>query len=111
MDSLPDLDRLSVTEKDELIRALIARVQTLTAEMAALTAKVAELEGRLAQNRRHSSQPPSSDGDGKPKPKSLRKAGPNPTGGQKGHPGHRPTPPTTSSSMRRRPPAMCAVRR
>jgi transposase len=88
MDSLPDLDRLSVTEKDELIRALIARVQTLTAEMAALTAKVVELEGRLAQNSRNSSQPPSSDGDGKPKPKSLRKAGQNPTGGQKGHPGH-----------------------
>jgi hypothetical protein len=55
--------------------------QALTAEVAALTAKVVELEGRLAQNSRHSSQPPSSDGDGKPKPKSLRKAGQNPTGG------------------------------
>jgi transposase len=88
MDILPDLDRLSVAEKDELIRELMARVQVLTAEMAALTAKVIELEGRLAQNSRNSSKPPSSDGYGKPKPKSLRKAGQNPTGGQKGHPGH-----------------------
>jgi hypothetical protein len=46
MSSLPDLDRLSVAEKDELIRALLARVE-------ALTAKVAELEGRLALNSRN----------------------------------------------------------
>lgn len=55
METLPDLDRLSVAEKDDLIRALFAQV-------AALTARVAELEGRLAQNSRNSSKPPSSDG-------------------------------------------------
>ncbi len=81
MKSLPDLDRLSVAEKDDLIRSLFARVQELTA-------KVAELEGRLAQNSRNSSKPPSSEGYGKPKPKSLRTLGQNPTGGQKGHEGH-----------------------
>jgi transposase len=81
MSSLLDLDRLSVAEKDELIRSLLARVE-------ALTAKVAELEGRLALNSRNSSKPPSSEGYGKPKPKSLRVAGKNPTGGQKGHAGH-----------------------
>jgi transposase len=81
MKSLPDLDRLSVAEKDDLIRSLFARVQELTA-------KVAELEGRLAQDSRNSSKPPSSDGYGKPKPKSLRTPGKNPTGGQKGHEGH-----------------------
>ena len=53
MDILPDLDRLSVAEKDELIRELMARVQALSAEVAALTAKVIELEGRLAQNSRN----------------------------------------------------------
>ncbi len=81
MEALPNLDCLSVAEKDELIRALFAQVS-------ALTAKVAELEGRLAQNSRNSSKPPSSDGLNKPKPKSLRQAGQKPTGGQKGHTGH-----------------------
>jgi transposase len=81
MKSLPDLDRLSGAEKDDLIRVLFARVQELTA-------KVAELEGRLALNSRNSSQPPSADGYSKPKPKSLRRPGKNPRGGQQGHQGH-----------------------
>ena len=81
MDALPELGLLSIAEKDDLIRALFAQV-------AALTAKVVELEGRLAQNSRNSSKPPSTDGLHKPKPKSQRKAGQNPTGGQKGHTGH-----------------------
>ena len=85
---LPDLDRLSHAEKDELIRALFAQVVALTAQVESLTSKVAELEGRLAQNSRNSSKPPSSDGLGKPKPKSQRKSGQNPTGGQQGHTGH-----------------------
>jgi transposase len=88
MKSLPDLDRLSVAEKEALIRAQFAQVQVLVAEVAALTAKVAELEGRLALNSRNSSKPPSSEGYGKPKPKSLRTPGKNPPGGQKGHEGH-----------------------
>jgi hypothetical protein len=52
MKSLPDLDRLSVAEKDALIRAQFAQIQALTADVAALRAKVAELEGRLALNSR-----------------------------------------------------------
>ena len=88
MDELPDLDRLSVAAKDELIRALFAQVKALAAQVEALTTKVAELEGRLAKNSRNSSKPPSSDGLNRPKPKSQRKAGQKPTGGQKGHTGH-----------------------
>lgn len=81
MEAQPNLDRLSVTEKDDLIRALFAQVATLTA-------KVAELEGRLALNSRNSSKPPSADGLNKPKPTSRRQAGQKPTGGQQGHKGH-----------------------
>jgi transposase len=87
MEELPDLDRLSHAVKDDLIRALFAQVKAQAAQVEALTAKVAELEGRLAKNSRNSSKPPSSDGF-RPKPKSQRKAGQKPTGGQKGHTGH-----------------------
>src|ERR687895_1703454 len=106
MRSLPELDRLSVAEKDDLIRSLFARVQELTA-------KVAELEGRLAQDSRNSTKPPSSEGYGKPKPKSLGTPGQNPTGcrrGMKGIPPRRPSVPTTSLPTHRRRSAMSAVR-
>lgn len=88
MDDLPDLDQLSVKEKDSLIRDLWSMVRELSAKVESLTAKVADLEGRLAQNSRNSSKPPSTDGMSKPAPKSLRKTGQHPTGGQKGHTGH-----------------------
>ena len=91
MDELPDLEKLSVAEKDQLIRELWplrALVRDLAAQVTALQLKVTELEARLAINSRNSSKPPSSDGLNKPKPKSLRKRGKRPTGGQKGHKGH-----------------------
>ena len=50
MEEPRDLDRLSVAEKDELIRELWplrALVRQLSEQVATLTAKVAELEGRL----------------------------------------------------------------
>jgi len=90
MEELPDLNRLSVAEKDELIRELWplrALVRQLSKQVVALTAKVARLEGQVAQNSRNSSKPPSSDGF-RPQPKSQRKSGQKPTGGQKGHVGH-----------------------
>lgn len=91
MDELPDLERLSVAEKDNLIRELWplrALVRQLSEQVATLTAKVAELEGRLAKNSRNSSKPPSSDGLSRPMPKSQRKSGQKPNGGQQGHHGH-----------------------
>ena len=87
MAALPDLDRLSVAEKDDLIRALYAQVGFLTAQVALLSAKVAELEGRLSLNSQNSSKPPSSDGLSRPKPKSQRQKGLKPSGGPKGHRG------------------------
>lgn len=50
--------------------------------------RIKYLEGRLSLNSKNSSKPPSSDGLGKPAPKSLRKPGQNPNGGQNGHSGH-----------------------
>ena len=88
MEALPELDRLSVAEKDDLIRALFAQVQALTKQVETLAAKVRELEGRLAKNSRNSSNPPSSDGMNKPNPKSQRPVGAKSSGGQKGHSGH-----------------------
>jgi len=44
MDELPDLERLSVAGKDELIRALFAQVKALPVQVDALTAKIADLK-------------------------------------------------------------------
>jgi transposase len=88
MDDLPDLSHLSHSEKDELIRALFAHVQDLSSQVKRLTARVVELEARLSKNSRNSSKPPSSDGYGKPAPKSRRKKGKRASGGQPGHQGN-----------------------
>ncbi len=89
MTDLPDLDRLSVAEKDELIRGLHTQVATLSRQVEKLTAKVTELEGRLALNSRNSSKPPSSGGYGKQSHgKAAGTAGKKKRGGQKGHPGN-----------------------
>jgi transposase len=91
MQSLPDLTQLSVAQKDELIRMLWPlqqQVQDLMAQMAVMQERIKQLEGRLALNSRNSSKPPSSDGLGKPAPKSLRASGKKPNGGQQGHTGN-----------------------
>lgn len=74
------LERL-LAEKD---KELAQRDQ----EIAFLKARVSELERRLGLDSSNSSKPPSSDGlRKKPTPKSLRRNGKNPSGGQKGHKG------------------------
>ncbi len=87
MQELPDLRQLSDSQKDELIGLLWSMLQGQGKQIAALQPQVAELQSRLNKNSRNSSKPPSSDGLNKPAPKSMRVAGENPTGGQKGHPG------------------------
>src|SRR5262249_59347342 len=49
--------------------------------------RVAELEARLRQTPRNSSKPPSSEGLGKPAPRSLRRKSGRKPGGQEGHEG------------------------
>ena len=66
---------------------LLALIEELRAENAALRERVAELEARLGQNPRNSSRPPSSEGLGKPAPKSLGGRSERRPGGQRGHPG------------------------
>ncbi len=66
---------VALTQRDALISALAVRV--------------AELEARLGKNSRNSSKPPSSDGLGKPAPKSLRKASGRKPGKQQGGQGFR----------------------
>jgi transposase len=61
--------------------------EALRTENQRLAARVVELELRLGQNSSNSSRPPSSDGLGKPAPKSLRRKGARKPGGQAGHEG------------------------
>jgi transposase len=75
------LSKLSHEQKDDLILELFAQIEKLTR-------RVEDLESQLAKNSRNSSKPPSSDGYGKPKPKSQRKKTGKRSGGQKGHPGN-----------------------
>jgi transposase len=89
MHELPDLSRLSVAEKDELIVAQfeqLKQLERLTVMVHALSARVRELEGQLRKDSHNSSKPPSSDGLTK-KPKSLRESSGRNPGGQAGHEG------------------------
>jgi hypothetical protein len=69
------------------IHALERQVQELTARLEASEQRVRQLEEQRAKDSHNSSKPPSSDGLGKPKPKSLRPRSRRPSGGQPGHPG------------------------
>lgn len=87
MQELPKLSELSHKEKDDQIRSLWSMLENQAKQIAALQSQVAELQSKLNKNSRNSSKPSSSDGLNKPATKSLRVAGKNPTGGQKGHAG------------------------
>jgi transposase len=73
--------------RDAEIAALRARVAQAEGLVADLQAQVAELAARVGQNSKNSSRPPSSDGLGKPAPKSLRKKTGRRPGRPKGQPG------------------------
>ncbi len=80
------LAALVVSMRGELAEALAALAET-RAELGGARERIAELEARLNQNPRNSSKPPSSEGLGKPAPRSLRKKSGRRPGGQDGHEG------------------------
>jgi len=82
--SREDLENIYMRAPDTLIDIIL----DLQEKNVVLLKRSEELEQRLRKNSRNSSKPPSSDGPGKPAPKSQRKKSGKKTGGQKGHTGH-----------------------
>ena len=70
------------------LATLKAENATLRRDCQSLRDEVHALTEKAAKDSHNSNKPPSSDGLGKPKPKSLRPRSQRPTGGQPGHPGH-----------------------
>ena len=71
----------------ELLAAKDAQIQALTGQLEELRAQVADLAAQVRQSSENSSRPPSSDGLGKPAPKSLRQKTGRTPGRPKGQPG------------------------
>jgi transposase len=73
----------------ELFIGVERQLKELAGQLEKQAVVLKELQARLEKNSRNSSQPPSSDGYGKPRrTASLRKPGQKPTGGQPGHEGY-----------------------
>jgi transposase len=76
-----------LTERDARLAERDAEIAELRMQLSAVQSQLADLAAQVKANSRNSSKPPSSDGPGKPAPKSLRgKSGRRP-GRPKGQPG------------------------
>jgi transposase len=80
------LAALVASLRRELAGAL-AMVEETREDLGRARERIAELEAQLRQNPRNSSKPPSSEGLGKPAPRSLRTKSGRKPGGQDGHKG------------------------
>lgn len=74
--------------REELMELALTNPTALVDNILILQQRVEHLESLLRKNSGNSSKPPSSDGYRKPKPKNLRKATGQKSGGQPGHSGH-----------------------
>jgi transposase len=99
----------SIVELLERLALLEAALQERDVRIEALVAENAELRRRLGQNPRNSSVPPSSEGLGKPAPKSLRKRSGRGPGGQPGHEGSTLRQVETPDVVVRHEPSACSV--
>jgi transposase len=100
----------AVPSVEQLLVLLVERDVALAqrdALIAGLAGRVAELEARLGKNSRNSSKPPSSDGLGKPAPKSLRRASGRKPGKQQGGQGFRLQPRAVPDEVLTHVPAGC----
>jgi transposase len=97
------LDNLNDSQKDALIRELLARISVLEA-------RIKELEGQQKKDSGNSGKPPSSDGLSK-KPQangsSLRRKSRKKPGGQVGHPGYTLQQSETPDRVEEHPPCTC----
>lgn len=73
-----------------------------------LETRLQTLEDTMAKNSQNSNKPPSSDGLNKPAPKSRREPSGKPSGGQKGHVGHRLEPVEKPNHIEVHPVVQCA---
>ncbi len=100
--------RPSIAELLERLAERDALIAELRVELADARTRIADLEARLNASSRNSSKPPSSDGLGKPAPKSLRRPGARKPGGQPGHPGSRLEQVACPDTVVRHEPVACA---
>lgn len=100
-------EKPSYEELSEAVSSLRAVVAEQASLIEKLTAEIAELRARLNMNSRNSSKPPSSDGYGKPAPKSRRTRSGKKPGKQPGDPGHHLAPRSDPDATKVHPPSTC----
>jgi len=98
---------LSREELIALVKSMAATIESMAATMEGLRAEIAALRVQLGKNSKNSSKPPSSDGLGKPAPRSLRRKGGKP-GGRDGHRGQTLRQVSVPDVIVRHEPACCA---